>query len=158
MADALEQYLTRISQLQSLLNEANGSLSVAVSNITSDLNNMVSRQGPKLAYMLQKSVKGGKIDQVIIVGGALGAAYVCAMGYDAVRNRMARNKAKQAIASYVKELIAKQGLLIEEQQRIHQQLLGEIDLLEGSHDELQAKYANLKDLISRISSAVSVSL
>lgn len=93
---------------------------------------------------------------VAVVGAAAAVGWVGATGIDAVRNNMAKSKARRALLGYYEQLAAKQSLIIEEQQRISQEMALAINQLAENEAEsrqkiaaLQSRQAELTELLLR---------
>ena len=86
----------------------------------------------------------------MLLGGIIGGVYVGAKGIDAVRNAAANTKAKQKLAGYYQELIAKQGLLIEEQSKLIDRLVQLRDEEQEEKLRLQKKYKEISEIVMQI--------
>lgn len=141
-------------RIQGLIAEANRALNMPVSHLKADFEKSSSAAAPKIAAHLQKAVSKGRIEEVVISGTILGAAYVGAWGVDAIRNAQASNKARKALVGYYQELAVKQNLLIEEQRKILKELNSSNNMLQAKKDSLQKKYNQLEAICKSISKAM----
>lgn len=148
----LEDLSKEAASLSSLINEANSALNVPVSNLTQSFVENITDS--KITYLiaskLSECIRGGDIRNIVVGGVMLGTAFVGAAGIDFARNTISKTRARNAIAGYYQELAVKNGLIIQEYQKLLKELHTNTNLLQSERDELQAKCDKLESLCTRI--------
>ncbi len=140
-----------VDTLNDLIQRTNQILGQPVSNLTDSYSVKLTQYSTPIRYTLAKAVAGKRWDQALLIGGIIGGVYVGAKGVDVVRNAAAENKAKKKVAGYYQELIAKQGLLIEEQSKLIDRLVELKDEEQEEKLRLQKKYKEISDIVMQIS-------
>lgn len=148
----LEDLSKEAASLSSLINEANSALNVPVSNLRQSFVDSITKSSASsyIAVRLSKCLQSGDIKTIVMSGAALGAAFVGAAGIDFARNTISKTRARNAIAGYYQELAVKNGLIIQEYQKLLKELHTNTNLLQSERDELQAKCDKLESLCTRI--------
>jgi hypothetical protein len=139
-----------VDTLNDLIKRTNKALGQPVSNLTDTYSVKINQYSTPIRHTLAKAVTGKRWDQALLLGGIIGGVYVGAKGIDAVRNAAANTKAKQKLAGYYQELIAKQGLLIEEQSKLIDRLVQLRDEEQEEKLRLQKKYKEISEIVMQI--------
>ena len=136
--------------LTDLIKRTQRALNEPVSHLTTAYSTKLEQYSTPIRYQLAKAVSGKRWDQALLVGAIVGGVYVGALGVDAVRNAGAEMKAKKQLAVYYQELIAKQSILIEEQQKVIDQLVQLRDEQQAEKLRLQKKYNEISEIVKQI--------
>lgn len=110
----------------------------------------LQKTAPKLAMQFQKTIGKGRIEEAIIGGACLGAAWVVAKGVDVTKETIAKNKAREQLIGLYQELSVKQNLLIDEQQQIIYRLDSEKNLLQEEQAKLKRELVIISNAIAEI--------
>jgi len=151
-------------ELCSLIAAANGILndSTPVSDLRWEFEEKVSDLTPAVMKIAKAAVATRRNPKELIVGaaialGAVTVGWAAAAGIDATRNGIAQSKARKVLLGYYEQLAAKQGMIIEEQQRICQEMAEIIEKLSSNEEiyrqkiqTLQKKQTELANLLFRI--------
>lgn len=145
--DALQSEINRVV---GLINEGSELLEQPVSSLRADFEKDISKCIPRLAAEFSKITSKGRIEEIVIGGAIIGACWVGAGAIDLVRNAAAKSKARKVLVGYYQELAVKQGLLIEQQREITNELLDTKNLHEAKERELRKRLSYTEEIISRM--------
>ena len=148
--DALQSEINRVV---GLINEGSDLLEQPVSSLRADFEKDISKYAPRLAAEFSKLAGKGRIEEIVIGGALIGACWVGAGAIDLVSNAVAKSKARKVLVGYYQELAVKQGLLIEQQREITNELLDTKNLHEAKERELRKRLSHTEEIISRMSIA-----
>jgi len=147
----IDKLQEEIKRIHNLINETNDVLDMPVSNLRQDYEQQASRLSGFAAMKLRDGVRGKRPEQALLVAAIFGAGWLVTAGIDEVRNSKASSNAKKALAGYYQELAVKHNLLIEEQQKLIQELTTQKFELESDRDQIYARLAKITDIVNRIS-------
>lgn len=145
---------SEIDKVLGLINEGSELLEQPVSNLRADFEKDISKYASRIAARFSVLSGRGKIEEIVIGGALIGACWVGAGAIDLVSNAAAKSKARKALAGYYQELAVKQGLLIERQREITNELFDSRNMLETQVSDLRKRLSYTEDLISRMSIAL----
>lgn len=148
----LDVLFERVDELNSLINASNKILDLPPSHLAESFGKSISKNSTVIAGQMSKAFSSGKLEKVLIVGGALAVIWVGAKTVDAVSNHVAKSNAKEAIDGYYKELAVKQNLVCEKQMEIIKQVSNEKDELSLKSIALKQQLEQIGDLLKRIES------
>lgn len=151
-------------ELYNLIVAANGVLNDPnpVSDFRGDFEETVSELGPAMMKFARTAVATRRTPRELLMGagialGAITVGWTVATGIDFTRNSMAKAKAKKMMPIYYDQLVTKQNMIIEEQQRVNLELADSVANLSSNEavyrekiQALQKKQSELANLLGRI--------
>ena len=108
----LETLIANADELYELAQLAECKVQVPASELRKELERSMVRYAPKIGMQLGKLTSKGKIDEAIIVGGALAIAWVGASALDLAKNQIAKKKAEQILLPMYREITVKMHSII----------------------------------------------
>lgn len=153
----INQIISEIERVQNVINSTNELLNVHPSHYGEDFTNSMQKNGAKFAIkiwpQLQKSLKSGKPDEVIIGGAVLGAIWGGAYALDFVNNSISKNKAKKILSELYIELSVKQNLLLDEYRKNNKELIKRIKTSDTAYIDLEKRCDALEKQLDKIDKA-----
>jgi hypothetical protein len=139
---------TEANELETLINDSNQVLnqSAPASTLATDYERALSKNATKIGVQLSKCVSKGKIEVAVIGGAVLGAIWVGAKGIDLFSNYRAKQKAKDTLLAYYRELMVKRSLIDKRRDEIEESLR----LKAVKYEVGKQKLKELESLLERI--------
>lgn len=147
--------------LYGLIKDTNGVLAQTtalppLTEMAESLGKMFSRAAPKLAVQAQKAFRRGKPEEILLLPVIVVGVWAFEIAVDEAQHQIARAKARKALLGYYQELASKQSMIIDEVNRINQELAGAMRDRENQSQEFarklalyEARYNELVELMRR---------
>ena len=133
-------------ELYSLIHATNGILNdpTPISELRVDFQEKVSDLKPQVLQAAKMAVATRRTPKEMMAGlafaaGAVTVGWLGAAGIDAIRNGVAKHQAKKALMGYYEQLAVKQGMIIDEYQRVTQEMAHTIEHLTENEAEYREK-------------------
>ncbi len=147
--------------LTSLIRDTNGILNQTtslppLSDMARSLEKTFSHAAPKLAVQAQKAMRRGKPEEILLLPLVVVGVWAAEIAIDEAGHQIARAKARKALLGYYQELASKQNIIIEELNRISQELAAAMRHQENRTEEFarklalyESRYNELVELMNR---------
>jgi len=127
-----------------------------LANMAQDLGKVFSHNAPKLAAIASRSIQRKKPEELLLLPFVVIVGYAAELTVNEVEHQVARAKARKALLSHYQLLASKQNMIIEELNRINQELAKAMHNTEQESAEFrqklamyEARYSELADLMNR---------
>ena len=160
----IKKLAQQADSLRSLINDTNIILEDTtslppLSGMAESLGKTFSRSAPKLATQASKAISRGKPEEILLLPFIVVGVWAFELAVDEAAHQISRIKARKALLGYYQELASKQSLIIEEVNRINQELAHAMRDRENQSQEFirklelyEARYNELVELLRRFDS------